>query len=158
MAWGFEKMPIWESTISRLGPEDTQANFHPSTSSPGQNLKIHYDQVKSFLRKSQKSSEQLMKFLPTSPFWFLSHNSSNRKGEGAYVVVNSDFSLESRVPPHQDCHKWRSRSPYQASHSTPRRERLRALPDITLATRRETLGLAPSSYSTPRKGPHIFPL
>ena len=40
--------------------------------------------------------------------------------------------IEPRVPPHQEYHKWRSSSPHQVSHSTPRRE---------------TSGLTPTSHS-----------
>ena len=96
MAWGFEKLPVWKPTISKLGPEDMQASYHHPRHPQ---IKIQrYATIKSnlYLWKFQKSPEQLMKFLPTLPFRFLSHNSSNRKGEGSSIVVDSVYSSWSR--------------------------------------------------------------
>ena len=70
-----------------------------------------------------------------------------------------EFSrIEPRVLPHQDCHKWRPSSPYQVSHSTPRRETSGLTLTSQLAPRREILGLAPSLQPNPEQKTAYFPV
>ena len=109
-----------------------------------------YEMIKSNLSLWQlpESPGQLVEFLPTSSFWFLSHNSSYYKGNGASVVVKFwlIFRIEPCVPPYQDYHKWRSNSSYQVTHSSPRRETSGLTSTSRTIPRTETSGPTPRSH------------
>ena len=91
-----------------------------------------------------------MKFLPTSPFRFLSHNSNNRKRRGASVVVNSSYSSWSSHV---------SRRTKTATSGDQARTKIVTSGDqarhikchIQPRGERETLGLTTTSYLAPRR-------
>jgi len=78
---------------------------------------------------------------------------------GASIVVRT-WSLPkivTRVPSHQECHKWTTNSRYLLAHTQPRGEP-RALPRHYTQTTRRALGLTSSSHSTPKErtsGPYF---
>ena len=132
-----------------------------------------YTMIKSNFPLHQLSREfrALNGFLPTSPFWFLSYESSNHKGDGASIVVNFGNSPGSSHVSRHTKSIWRPSSPHQVSHSALRRE-TSGLSPTSHSIRRETSGLtrhhsqseereisgfAPNSHPSPRRGPWVSP-